>query len=523
MVKKMKKMVYMLERDQLFRKSLLWELQSRYFSERGVQAWRDEEVPHYITSNPTIARAYAETVFAFYQDRQRLSASTEALTICELGAGSGRFAFYFLSHLMTLCASSGVALTAFRYVLTDFTQSNLDAWRVHPRFQPWFASGLLEVALFDANHTHTLELQVGGGAVAAGGLDQPLVVVANYLFDGVPQDLFYFQDGAAHDCLVSLHTEADPQQMDAADLLENIHVDYGYRPLTQKPYGDAILLQLFAQYRAQLQAAHVLFPATGLQCLTRLRALSRNGLMLLSADKGQCELATVALRDPPALTRHGSFSLSVNYHALLEWAEIGGGFTLRPQNRHRSLAVVALLLVERASEHDATCAAYGRHIAGFGPDDFYTIASLLYRGMEVMSIDEILAYMRLNHADAHQLARLMPRLTELAPKLDDGQVEALKTMLAQSWAMYFPLGEERDLAFEIGCLLYELDEFEAALTYFARTEEIYGRDAGVWYNMAACHQQLGQFQQARALLENTLNVMPDNAGARALLEQMAER
>jgi hypothetical protein len=49
------------------------------------------------------------------------------LYICELGSGSGRFAFHFLKRLLRLCAQRWTAPFAFRYVLTDFTQSNLDA------------------------------------------------------------------------------------------------------------------------------------------------------------------------------------------------------------------------------------------------------------------------------------------------------------------------------------------------------------------------------------------------------------
>jgi hypothetical protein len=46
-------MRHVLAAPQLFRNSMLWQLQRRYFSERGARAWRDEKVPHYITSNPT--------------------------------------------------------------------------------------------------------------------------------------------------------------------------------------------------------------------------------------------------------------------------------------------------------------------------------------------------------------------------------------------------------------------------------------------------------------------------------------
>ena len=33
------------------------------------------------------------------------------------------------------------------YVMTDFTQSNVDAWLAHPQLQDAFAAGVLDVAL----------------------------------------------------------------------------------------------------------------------------------------------------------------------------------------------------------------------------------------------------------------------------------------------------------------------------------------------------------------------------------------
>lgn len=518
---------HVLESPRPFRSSMLWALQRRYFSERGVAAWRDEEVPHYITSNPVIASAYAETVFAFYQDRQRLAgASPQPLTICELGAGSGRFAFHFLRSLLALCAASGVAPTAFRYILTDFTQTNLDAWRGHARFQPWFDSGLLELALFDvvdaAAGGDRLLLQESGQQLGPGSLEQPLVVLANYVFDGVPQDLYHFNHGVVDACQVALLVDdaAGAVQADAATLLAQLHLQYSLHRLDAAPCGDASLQYLFGQYRDTVARGHLLFPAASLQALQRLRALSSAGLLLLSADKGQCTPDAVVQQAPPTLARHGSFSLSVNYHALLQWARNQGGLALQPSHQHRSLAVIGLLLVADADRHDATRYSYARWLAGFSPDDFYTVVSFMRRAVGEMEISDIMAYLRLGRDDGHQLLRVLPRLHALAPTLDPRYHADLLAQLERCWDNYFPLGEEQDLAFEIAGLLYELDDFEGALRYFDQTEQWYGSNPGVRYNMAACLQQLGRDDEARALLEQVLEVMPDNEGARVLLAQL---
>jgi hypothetical protein len=189
---------YVIEKQQAFSKSLIWDLLQYYFAQRGVAAWRENEVPCYVTSNPTVANSYAEIVWAFFRDQHPPAsgdiASDEPLYICELGAGSGRFAFHFLKRLTRLCELSQLPLASFRYVLTDFTQSNLDFWLRHPRFQTFFESGVLDMALFDVNQSDRLALQLNGSTIAAGSLSRPAVVIANYVFDTIPQDLFYIND-----------------------------------------------------------------------------------------------------------------------------------------------------------------------------------------------------------------------------------------------------------------------------------------------------------------------------------------
>jgi len=370
--------LYLLEERQAFSKSLLWEIQRHYFGARGADAWRSGEVPHYVTSNPVIADAYAEIMFAFRRDRQALFPGNEPLYICELGSGSGRFAFHFLKRLLHLCTRHGVSPLSFRYVLTDFTQSNLDAWRMNPCFSEFFDSGLLDMTLFDVNHSAELALQISGERLTAGTLRSPLVAIANYLFDSVPQALYYFNDGAAHECLLSLATEEDPAELDAAELLERLHLHYDYRPCAEPP-EEAALLALYAE---TLDNAHVLVPAAGLNCLRRLR--------------------------------------------------------------------------------------------------------------------------------------------ELAPEFDSEERSRVTALIDEVWEMYFPLGEDRDLAYGMGCLLYEMDDYPRALHYFERSLDIYGPHTGTYYNMAVCHHLLNQAGQALPLLQRLLETDPGNAPALDLLNLCRE-
>jgi tetratricopeptide (TPR) repeat protein len=508
---------YLLEECQVFSQSLLWELQRHYFMERGIEAWRKGEVPHYVAGNLMLANGYAEIVAGCLADQNRLAQSSEPLYICELGAGSGRFAFHFLDRLTRLCRQANLSPTAFRYVLTDAAALNLDFWRAHPRFKAFFDSGLLEVALLDISQSDQLTLQLSGQTLSAGSLNRPLVVIANYVFDSIPQDLFYLDDQQCHQCLVSLLVDEDPETLTVSELLERVQCHYDYRALDHPPYQEPELTGLLDDYQHTLTDTHLLFPAAGLQCLQRLKSLSQQGLLLLSADKGDHNLSALHGRSVPEVIRHGSFSLNVNYHAFKTFCEQSGGIALFPDRHHDHINVNCLLMLSDAAAYVETQRAYQRHVQDFSPDDFYSVIRHARRHMEEMSLEEILAYMRFSYYDSHQFAKYLPRLIELAPELDLDERETLMDATERVWASYFPIGEELDLAYEIAGLLYEMDDFIGALTYFERSIEVYGPHTGTLYNMAACYQLVGQSERAESLLLQVLKHDPNNQEARDLL------
>ena len=501
-----------------FSQSLLWELQRQYFARRGVNAWRQGEVPHYISSNPTVANSYAEMVVACWRDQNRLIASNQPFYLCELGAGSGRLAFHFLMRLAHLCQQSQIPLTSFRYVLTDYVQSNLDYWIQHPRFQPFFESGILDIALFDVNHDELLTLQLSGITISPQSLQRPLVAIANYLFDSIPQELYYLNNRQTYRCLVSLYCDRDPETLDPDSLLEHLNLQYDYQ-LAETQELEPQLHPLLTYLQQNLTDTHLLFPSAGLLCLQRLQQLSSQGLLLLSADKGSQSLANLQSNAPPQLITHGSFSLSVNYPIFQLFCEQMGGVALMPEIYNLGINIVCLIMCHWAKNYLTTQEAYQRHVREFGPGDFYQITKHARQYIDQMTWEDILAYLRLSYYDSHQFSRYLPRLLELAPTLYPHEQIAMREAIERVWQLYFPLGENGDLASEIASLFYKIGDYASALTYFQRSTEVYGQHPDTLINMAVCYRHLNQDVQADALLHQVLRYEPDNHKARTLLSE----
>jgi tetratricopeptide (TPR) repeat protein len=136
-----------------------------------------------------------------------------------------------------------------------------------------------------------------------------------------------------------------------------------------------------------------------------------------------------------------------------------------------------------------------------------------------MSVDDILAYLRLSHHDSHLLARYLPRLMNLVPEFDEPARHDVADVLEKVWAGYFPLGEEVDLANGIAAVLYAMDDYARALAFFQTSMEIYGPDTGTLYNVAACFHGLGENEAAAAMLRKVLEYDPGNDPARTMLAE----
>jgi hypothetical protein len=94
--------------------------------------------------------------------------------------------------------------------MTDFFESNIKSWRSLPCLQRFVASGHLDFAVFDAiGGTHFHLQQAGVSSVHllarpvllsdvfvvqitlnASSLANPLVILANYVFDTLPHDVY---------------------------------------------------------------------------------------------------------------------------------------------------------------------------------------------------------------------------------------------------------------------------------------------------------------------------------------------
>ncbi|RJE86256.1 tetratricopeptide repeat protein [Paenibacillus sp. 1011MAR3C5] len=509
-------------RQQRYRysESPIWQLQREYYEEEGLNAWKNDQVPQYITSNPMIAAAYAEMIFGFLQDRASKGEDTELVQIVELGAGAGRFAFHVLQELCRLREYAGLALPPFRYVMTDLAMSNVLAWREHPALQAFIAEGLLDFARFDAIQDTELHLVVTGEIIREGDLKQPLILVANYFFDGITQELIYVGDGQIYETDIIMDYPEGVDTHRPSEVLNNLSLQYEHRRAPEYEQESYPYRDIIAVYQEQLEDSHILFPVAGLACLERLNKLSNEGFLLITADKGDHLLDNWKFAEPPELILHGSFSLTTNYHALLHKYEQQGAEALFPPHHYKNINVGCLLHLDAPKSYTNTRLAYRRFVERFGPDDFFSLKEWVDRHLDSMGMQQILGFWRLGGYDAEFFIQSAKQISSLLPEANDEERLDLWRGIQLMWSSYYVMAQRYDLALDAGLILFEMEMYEESRRFLEASVQT-DTDTivpTVHYCLAICCFELELIEEGLDYTRKLLEAEPDHEEARALIQ-----
>lgn len=498
---------FVVEANKPFSQSLIWTLQRRYYEQQGIRAWSDGKVPFSISTNPNIARAYSRLIHAFLRDHLAELDLSEPVYLVEIGAGSGRLGFHILQQLADLWQTSPIGHVRYCYVLTDLVEANVEFWATHPKLQPFLAAGQLDRARFDAVQDTTLHLRQSGRSIQRGTLKNPLIVLANYIWDTLPQDLFFVEQEQLYEVQVALHAAQPETNLHDPELISRIEIVYDRFPTTPQFYGDERLTVLLEDYRQQMPAAVFTFPAQAIACMHALCDLADNRLLMLSADKGDHELDKLTYADgmPPIALHDNGFSTQFNYHAIVRYFENLGGTVLTTPHSYCWLNILAVVL-QPTQTHELRL-AYRDMVIDIGVDDIFAALG----DMDKLPPDmmRLLAYLRCKLYDPHAFLLIMNKLLQAIPTTRAAQIENIRQMIAGVWANYYHIGEPHNLPFYLGRMAHSIREYTTAEHLYGESLRLYGDHPRIRYNLALCRYQQGAQAEARAMLAQILHDLPD--------------
>ncbi|AGF57693.1 tetratricopeptide (TPR) repeat protein [Clostridium saccharoperbutylacetonicum] len=501
-----------LEAEKRLSESMIWKLQSDFFANQGPEAWIKGIVPQYITTNPYIANQYAKTVFGYLRDyaaREDMDKNA-VIYIMELAAGVGRFTYTFLKRFLQLIENSSLKNIKFKYLVTDFAERNIEYWQNHSFLKPYFESGILDCATFDISKDEEIKLRYSGEVLSSGKMKNPLILFANYTFDSLPQDTFYVNEGEIFEGLISITSQGENNDPNDKSILAGLDYYYTDKKIEDMNYyEDKILNDVLKHYKKSLEDTAFYMPIIGLRCITRLRKLFNDDVILISADKGYKNEEVMNKNYHPYLSKHGCVSMTVNFHALELYFKGLGGKAIHSIYDHESINVSLFMLSQ--SNHDLieTSMAYNEVIETIGPDDFYNMKKAIMPLSSSLTTKELLTFLRFTIWDSRTLLELYNILLERIPSEEDFPKDELITAINKAWEYYFPIGEEGDLGYYFGSILGYLGQDEDALRFFESSLEFYGECPETNYEIALCYYNLQQVDKALEYAEKALNIDPD--------------
>jgi tetratricopeptide (TPR) repeat protein len=510
--------------------SVIWRLQSSFYARRGLKAWTEDNVPSYITNNPFIAEVYAAIAAAFIDDcmghghqTARPLSPQNPLRILDLGAGTGKFAYLFLRKLTALLQEKKIAPEIVRYCMADCSQDLLTAWKENSYLARFADSGILEFELLQPEGENSSQVTEGNSAGQNKSFSGPLIVIANYVFDSLPQDAFVISEGKISEALVT--TSTNDSHGGSFPPLGSLQLAFTNVAVPQQRYPDKFWNSILEHYREHLPAATVFFPAAALNLLQQLVRSSDSRMLVLAADKGFTREENLALRQgPPELEFHASgqcFSTLVNFDAIARYFWTIGGEAFLPQKHFSNLSICAFLEHKPDQQFPATRRTYRLAADAFGLDDLFTLMEWLASRLNDVSIAQALAILRLTRWDPTALLRLFP---VIAPKLRNAVTERddLRDAVLKTLDNHYPVSSaDNALAFNCAVILLELRFFREAIELFKTSERVLGRSATTSYNLGLCEAGLGRTEEALACMVDACKQDPALApaqSARARLE-----
>jgi hypothetical protein len=515
--------MYVLESNAPLSRSMVWRLQRTFYSDQGVAAWSQSHVPQSVTTSPNIAAAYARIALGFLRDLRAHLDPSQPVYLVELGAGSGRLAHRFLKAITGLLEERTDLRQPFVYVMSDASPSVLEFWRDNPRLRTFVEAGQLDFAHFDLLAPAPLQLLNAGTTLGFGSSNNPVVVVANYIFDSIPQDAVTIADGQLVNNLVTLSASSPELDLTAPDAKVRISISFSpdAAPLDLTDEPDPVLRHILQTYRQSLEDTTILIPRAAVACLNFFRALGGQRALCLVGDFGDTHEDELEAHGPPGFGAGGGFWLPVNFHLLGEYTRQTGGRARHPRGRHLSLNISILAFGLEPGRDSQTEQAYADTVDMHGPDELSLVNRALSEQLPSLKFDVMLALLRSTGWDPDYVSRCVPALLEALPSAPARLRHELLGGIRQTWDEYYPIGETDDLPFGLGVLLYSLERYAEALEFFEVSLRDFGADPRTTLNLAMTTYRLGRRAETLQWLDRTLELDPDNELAQGMRPDVA--
>jgi hypothetical protein len=464
--------------------SILWKFQKQYFDTEGSDATTRDRYRFYSTNRMPFVETFAEMVSAALRDCATMLDYESPQYILEIGGGSGCFASRFLNELADSKEDfEFLKKLNIKYLLTDYSEPIVQQWRENKNLAALVEQGVLDFAVFDPQRDKSITPLLSGQTITTRDIKNPLIVIANHVFDCIEEDAFRSFDGVLQENKVTLFREGKSSSFDKEPNINDIKVAERFFDINGPYYENAVLDSILDSYRNEQQRTFT-FPIGAIRCIENLSAFCEEKLILLSADTGYVRLDTKPVTGLNRLDfeRHGSCSFALNFDALSKYIEGCGGTSLVEQSDYSGLRVAFTSLIHNRFQGTKHFFRHQLEKKGF-LDSQYQIKDLIQNGLkagdyESSRVSLFLSIVRAYNYDpdifstAHKIL-LDERFKDLESMNNQVRSE-LQDTLHRTIRHIFIVDEDYKIFDSILRLYIQLDWFEVCLKFCEEIIATYG-------------------------------------------------
>lgn len=492
--------------------SKLWEIQRNYFHTKGIDAWKGE-VPFYISSNSFIANSYASLILKLIQQVKLNTSKGEApaFHIIELGAGTGKFSFYFLNAFLNMLKLSEEPVK-FCYTLTDFSEKIISSIQDNYSFKE------LKKRLGDS---HEIECVVWDFETAKQSIVRPgytPIILANYVFDCIKQDKFNIQEGILHEVQIGLNNRYLKFDASAPKTLKDLEFKESNLAIEPNAYYDDPKLNTVLQYYAQNLKSGTEFclPVGAFNFIDLLD--DNQPYYLLIGDKGLSELQDFEAANRRELMSYdGCYSFLLNFNALNQYFDLNGGAYLGTEYVYTFGVHLYGNSLSKNIIHNLKL-DFNETISRFGPKEYLSVCQEYQASCYRFKLESIVDFIKLSNYDPDAYGIIHDRLIELIPAITEYNKPNILLALQKVEQNIYVLGTAFDTYNLLGIFYQLAGDLDKAEKLFQQSIDILGPSGPTHHNLGILYTNKKERAKAIVHFEKSLEIeQKNNVAKRKLL------
>lgn len=498
---------YLIQSYTRLSESKLWPIQQNYFLHRGIDVFK-KEVPFYISSNTYIAQHYAYLLFQFITEWRAQHPERLDLTffILELGAGTGKFSFYFLKAFQRLIEQHASPVT-WRYIISDVVPGNIDFCMQNQDFKSFIDVGILDFACVDVNRPDDINLKLQNKSLASIHQETPLILIGNYVFDCMQQDLFVKQDGRLKEVQIEVKSRYPDFNQDKPEHLNELRFKHEYQDISiQNYYKNPIHNQLLIEYQKQVpEGTMIPVPVTAL-CLLEYLERKFKKVFFICGDKGITQQAGLMVSSPQAqYTYDGCYSFFVNFHAMGRYCVENRGSYL-PTEYNNSFKINLFSLGLTLDAFKSTTSLYRNFMETSGADEFCALMGECERSSFRFDARTITSFLKMSYWDPDVYCAIHDRLMESLSTFNLSFFQDLLKDIERVEQNIYSLRRDPDPFNLLGIFYQTCGMNDRAIAMYHKALSLHGDKPAPHHNLGMIYERVGHQDKAISHYEMALKI-----------------